>query len=68
LVSFRQNLFCGSGGSRLPQTTLMFAFKAPGANIRFRSGGGGRRGGADSRRQDPKTPVEQALMRGSATA
>jgi hypothetical protein len=47
---------------------LMFAFKGSDAIIHFRSGGRGRLGGAHSRRQDPKTPVEQALMRGLVTA
>jgi hypothetical protein len=51
-----------------PQPVLMFAFKGWDAIFRFRSGGGGRLGGAHGRRQDPKTPVEQALMRGLATA
>src|SRR6266446_8587525 len=50
------------------QPALMFAFKGSDAIIRFRSGGRGRLGGAHSRRQDPKTPVEQALMRGLVTA
>ena len=55
--------------SRLfPQPALMFAFKGSDAIIRFRSGGRGQLGGAHSRRQDPKTPVEQALMRGLVTA
>jgi hypothetical protein len=45
----------------------MFAFKDEGAIIRPRQ----RMAqvfGAHSRRQDPKTPVEQALMRGLDTA
>src|SRR5271167_911460 len=49
-------------------SALMFAFKGSDAIICFRSGGRGRLGGAHSRRQDPKTPVEQALMRGLVTA
>ena len=51
-----------------PQPALMFAFKGSDAIICFRSGGKGRLGGAHSRRQDPKTPVEHALMRGLVTA
>jgi len=47
-----------------PQPALMFAFKGPDANIRFRGSG---LIGAHGRRQDPKTPVEQALMRGLVT-
>ena len=37
-------------------------------NICFRGSGTGRLRGAHSRRQDPKTPVEQALIRGLVTA
>jgi hypothetical protein len=49
------------------QPALMFAFKGRGAIIRPRQ----RMVqifDAHSRRQDPKTPVEQALMRGLGTA
>ncbi|MGH6869841.1 MAG: hypothetical protein ACREDA_13425, partial [Methylocella sp.] len=51
-----------------PQPALMSAFKGFGRNYWFRSGGWGRHGGAHGRRQDLKTPVEQALMRGLVTA
>ena len=47
---------------------LMFAFKRSDAIFRLRCSGGGRLIGAHSRRQGPKTPVEQALMRGLVTA
>jgi hypothetical protein len=45
----------------------MFAFKGPGAII-LSAAADGAVIGAHGRRQDPKTPVEQALMRGLATA
>jgi len=47
---------------------LMFAFKGSGAIICVRWGGRCRLWGAHGRRQDPKTPVQQALMRGLVTA
>ena len=56
------------GDRREQKPALMFAFKGSDAIICFRSGGKGRLGGAHSRRQDPKTPVEHALMRGLVTA
>jgi hypothetical protein len=46
----------------------MFAFKGPDATICSAAAEGAGLGGAHGRRQDPKTPVEQALMRGLATA
>jgi hypothetical protein len=55
--------------SRLfPQPALMFAFKVPRAIIRSAAAEGRSLLGAHGRRQNPKTPVEQALMRGLATA
>jgi len=45
----------------------MFAFKGEGAIIRLRQRMV-KVFGAHGRRQDPKTPVEQALMRGLGTA
>jgi hypothetical protein len=48
---------------------LMFAFKRPGTLFRSAAADfAGRRMDAQGRRQDPKTPVEQALMRGLDTA
>jgi hypothetical protein len=55
-------------GRLFQEPALMFAFKGSGAIVRFRHGGWGRLGGAHCRRQDLKTPVEQALMRGLVTA
>ena len=52
----------------ISQPALMFAFKRSDAIFRLRCSGGGRLIGAHSRRQGPKTPVEQALMRGLVTA
>jgi hypothetical protein len=50
-------------------TTLMSAFKMSGALFRSAAADGtGRRMDAQGRRQDLKTPVEQALMRGLDTA
>jgi hypothetical protein len=46
----------------------MFAFKVPRAIIRSAAAEGRSLLGAHGRRQNPKTPVEQALMRGLATA
>ena len=56
----------GEGAAAKP--ALMFAFKGSGAIIRVRRGGRCELWGARGRRQDPKTPVEQALMRGLDTA
>ncbi|HEY1431296.1 MAG TPA: hypothetical protein VGF39_06675 [Stellaceae bacterium] len=50
------------------RSALMFAFKGSDAIIRFRRSRRSELEGAHSRRQDPKTPVEQALMRGLVTA
>jgi hypothetical protein len=49
------------------QPVLMFAFKGPGVII-LSAAADGAVIGAHGRRQDPKTPVEQALMRGLGTA
>jgi hypothetical protein len=43
-------------------------FQGSGHDYSFRGGGEAQFIGAHGRRQDPKTPVEQALMRGLATA
>jgi len=46
----------------------MFAFKRSGAFFRSAAADGTGRMDAQGRRQDLKTPVEQALMRGLGTA
>jgi hypothetical protein len=46
----------------------MFAFKVSGTVIGSATAEGRSLLGAHGRRQNPKTPVEQALMRGLATA
>jgi len=55
-----------SGDLRAP--ALMFAFKGSDAINCFRRSGRSRLRGAHGRGQGPKTPVEQALMRGLVTA
>ena len=50
------------------QPALMFAYKGSGATICVRWDGRCRLWGAYGRRQDPKTRVELALMRGLVTA
>ena len=50
------------------QPALMFAFQGSGRNYSFPLQRSRPFGGAHRRRQDPKTPVEQALMRGLVAA
>ena len=54
-------------GTFLQQPALMFAFKGRRA-VFYSAAATAPIVGAHSRRQDPKTPVEQALMRGLGTA
>jgi hypothetical protein len=54
--------------SRFSAACSHVRFQGFGRNYLFRCSGRGRLIGAHSRRQDPKTPVEQALMRGLVTA
>jgi len=56
-------------GAAEQMTALMSAFKMSGALFRSAAAdGAGRRMDAQGRRQDPKTPVEQTLIRGLDTA
>jgi hypothetical protein len=52
---------------KIQHPALMFAFKEQGA-VFYSAAADCADRGAPSRRQDPKTPVEQALMRGLGTA